>query len=119
MENLFKAVTTIIKTAESVDKALQDDKVSIAEGIGIGITVIPWIGIFKNFDKILADMKQWNDTSLEQTIQYVRDELQLSNPATEQIVEQAVEILFRFAYVVIAPSQDFARAEAPCVEKMA
>ena len=52
----------------------------------------------------MADMKQWNDTSLEQTIQYVRDELQLSNPATEQIVEQAVEILFRFAYVVDRPS---------------
>ena len=119
MENLFKAVTTIIKTAESVDKALQDDKVSIAEGIGIGITVIPWIGIFKNFDKILVDMKQWNDTSLEQTIQYVRDELQLNNPGTEAIVEQAVEILFRFAYVVIAPSQGLARAEAPCVEKTA
>ena len=35
------------------------------------------------------------------------------------IVEQAVEILFRFAYVVIAPSQGLARVEAPCVEKMA
>jgi hypothetical protein len=119
MENLLKAVTTIIKTAESVDKALQDSKVTPIEGIQIGITVVPWIGIFKNFDKIMADMKQWNDTSLEQTIQYVRDELQLSNPATEQIVEQAVEILFRFAYVVIAPSQGLARVDAPCVEKTA
>lgn len=111
MENLFKAVATIIKTAESVDKALQDSKVTPIEGIQIGITVIPWISIFKNFDKILVDMKEWNDQSLEQTIQYVRDELQLSNPATEQIVEQAVEILFRFAYVVIAPGQT--RAPAP------
>ena len=49
MENLFKAVTTIIKTAESVDKALQDDKVLPMKAIAIGITVIPWIGIFKNF----------------------------------------------------------------------
>lgn len=105
MENLFKAVATIIKTAESVDKALQDSKVTPIEGIQIGITVIPWISIFKNFDKILSDMKKWNDTSLEQTIQYVKDELQMNNPATEQIIEQAVEILFRFAYVVIAPGQ--------------
>lgn len=104
MENLMKAVSTIIKTAESVDKALQDDKVTAVEGIGIGITVVPWIGIFKNFDKILADMKLWNETSLEQTIQYVRDELQLNSPKTEEVVEQAVEILFRFAFVVIAPS---------------
>lgn len=104
MENLMKAVSTIIKTAESVDKALQDDKVTPVEGIGIGITVVPWIGIFKNFDKILADMKLWNETSLEQTIQYVRDELQLNSPKTEEVVEQAVEILFRFAFVVIAPS---------------
>lgn len=119
MENLLKAVSTIIKTAESVDKALRDDKVTVTEGIAIGITVIPWIGLFKNFHKILEDMKQWNDTSLEQTIQFVRDDLQLTNPNTEAIVEQAVEILFRFAYVVVAPGQELAKAPAPVVESMA
>jgi hypothetical protein len=101
MENVKKAVETILKTVVKVDKALEDSKVSIPEGMGIALSAVPWIGVFKNIPAISEELKDWNEQKTNELVDHFKANLELRNKATEEVVEQAVEVLLRFVFMVL------------------
>jgi len=105
MENVKKAVEVVLKTVVRIDKALEDKKISVPEGLGIAMTAVPWIGVFKSFDKIAEDVKDWNDEKTNELIQHFKNNLELRNKATEDVIEQAVEVVLRLTFMVYAPKK--------------
>lgn len=103
MENTKKAVEIILKTVVKVDKALEDRKVSIPEGLGIAMTAVPWIGVFKELDVIATELKEWTPEQSNDLIEHFKNNLELRNKATEEVIEQAVEVLLRLVFMVYAP----------------
>lgn len=103
METTKKAVEIILKTVVKVDKALDDRKVSIPEGLGIAMTAVPWISVFKSFDLIADELKDWSDEKTSELVEHFKTNLELRNKDTELMVEQAVEVLLRLAFMIYAP----------------
>lgn len=103
METTKKAVETILKTVTKVDKALEDKKLSIPEGLGIAMTAVPWIGVFKELDQIAIELKEWTPEQSTELIEHFKNNLELRNKATEEVIEQAVEVLLRLVFMVYAP----------------
>lgn len=103
MENVKKAVEVILRTVGKIDVALEDKRVSIPEGLGIALSAVPWIGVFKNFPAISAELKEWDETKTNALVEHFKENLELRNKATEAVVEQAVEVLLRMAYMIYAP----------------
>ena len=103
METTKKAVEIILKTVVKVDKALEDRKVSIPEGLGIAMTAVPWIGVFKDLDAIAEELKVWTPEQTNELLEHFKNNLELRNKATEEVIEQAVEVLLRLVFMVYAP----------------
>lgn len=103
MENVKNAVEVVLKTVVKVDKALEDKKVSIPEGLGIAMSAVPWVGVFKSFDKIAEEIKDWNEEKTNTLVTHFKDNLELRNKATEEVIEQAVEVILRLAFMIYAP----------------
>ena len=103
METTKKAVETILKTVVKVDKALEDRKVSIPEGLSIAMTAVPWIGVFKDLDAIAEELKVWTPEQTNELLEHFKNNLELRNKATEEVIEQAVEVLLRLVFMVYAP----------------
>lgn len=100
MENLKKAVSKIIQTSMVVDKALEDKKISIPEGMSIGISAIGWLWIFRNFRKVIEDFKAMTEETLKLLIEDIKNELDLRNDVAEEVVEQALAIILNIAFVM-------------------
>lgn len=105
MENVKNAVEVILKTVVKVDKALEDKKISIPEGLGIAMSAVPWVGVFKSFDKIAEELKDWNEEKTAQLIEAFKVNLELRNKATEEVIEQAVEVVLRLTFMIYAPKK--------------
>jgi hypothetical protein len=105
MENVKNAVEVILKTVVKVDKALEDKKISIPEGLGIAMSAVPWVGVFKSFDKIAEELKDWNEDKTGQLIEIFKNNLELRNKATEEVIEQAVEVVLRLTFMIYAPKK--------------
>jgi len=101
MENLKKAVSKIIATAMTVDAALEDKKLTIAEGLRIGISAVGWVWIFKNFYVVAADFKAMTETDVPVLNAYIAETLDLRNDVTEAVVEQALDIILNLAAVMV------------------
>ena len=100
MENLKKAVSKIIQTSMVVDKALEDKKVSIGEGMGIGLSAIGWMWIFRNFRAIVEDFNAMTEETVKLLIDDIKVELDLRNDVAEEVVEQALTIILNIAFVM-------------------
>jgi hypothetical protein len=61
--------------------------------------------LFKSFDKIAEDVKDWNDEKTNELIQHFKNNLELRNKATEDVIEQAVEVVLRLTFMVYAPKK--------------
>lgn len=103
MENVKKAVETVLRTVVKIDKSLEDKKVSIPEGLAIAMTAVPWISVFKSFDLIADELKDWSDEKTSELVEHFKTNLELRNKDTELMVEQAVEVLLRLAFMIYAP----------------
>lgn len=102
MENVKKAVEVILKTVVKIDISLEDKKVSIPEGLGIAMSAVPWISVFKNIPAIGEELKDWNEEKTSQLVELFKTNLELRNKATEEVVEQAVEVILRLTFMVMA-----------------
>lgn len=105
MENVKKAVETVLKTVVKIDNALEDKRVTIPEGLGIAMSAVPWIGVFKNIPAISAELKDWDEDKTADLVKHFKDNLDLRNKATEEVVEQAVEVLLRLAFMIYSPKK--------------
>ena len=102
MENLKKAVSKVITTAMVVDRNLEDGKLTVPEGMGIALSAVAWVWIFRNFRKVVEDFKALDETGVAELNRQIQAEFDLRNDTAEAVVEQALEIIIRLTAVMVA-----------------
>ena len=97
MENIKEALRTIVNVAEKTDNALEDGKVSIAEGISIAVTAIGLIKVVKTFDTLKNEFINLNSQQKTVLGQWFAEEFSLRNDKTEEIIEQIFNALLQLS----------------------
>jgi len=102
-EKTTSALSVLITAANKVDAAISDDgKISLTEGIGIAMTGIGLINIFKNIGEIAGELKNITPDALTALIELFKTKFDLKNDEAELMVEQGLEVLARLVLVVFA-----------------
>lgn len=102
-EKTTAALNTLLTAANKVDAAISDDgKISLAEGIGLAMTGIGLVSVFKNIGEIAVELKAINQVALDELIEMFKTKFDLKNDVAELMVEQGLEVLLRLAVVVFA-----------------
>lgn len=100
MENLEKALTKVLQTVETVAKAYEDKKIVVTEWIKIGGSAVLWTWIFKNLDKIKADMDNATEEGMNVMIENLKVKFDIPQDQMEEVLEQALSIILNFLVMV-------------------
>lgn len=94
MKETKKALLTIAKIGSKVDSSLADDgKISVSEGIGLGMSALGLIGVFKNIGEIKAELTNLDDAGKAELVEAFVEEFDIKNDDAEAKVEAGVEML--------------------------
>ena len=94
IEKIKEALNTCIEVGTKIDQALVDDgKISIVEGIGIGIKALKFIQVAKNIKEIKAEFFDLDENEKTELKLFVAAKLELSNKEAEMWIEKAFDTL--------------------------
>jgi len=100
MENLKKALSTLMSITEKTDSALADDgKISITEGVGIAMSAIGLVKVVKNAKTIKQDYLGLSDDDRTDLAAWFVAEFDIMNDNAEQIVESIFSALLQLGIV--------------------
>jgi hypothetical protein len=97
IETLKQDITTIAKVIGKVDKALEDDKVSLSEGIGLAFELPGLFKIAKSYKNAWAELRDLSDDEVAELSDHFAQEFDLSDDDAEIMVENFVELLLSLA----------------------
>ena len=92
IERLKEDLTVIGKVAAKVDKALEDGKVSITEGVGLAFSLPDLIGVAKTMKEAYAELKDLTSPEKDELVEHFKAEFDLANDKAEAAVEKIVEL---------------------------
>ena len=87
MENLKNAILKVVKVVEKTDDAFEDGQFTVIEGIGIGVNLVPFIGVFQSWKEIKAEYIALTDESRIELISWFTENFDIRNDNVEVIVE--------------------------------
>lgn len=94
IDNLKIALVAAINFGESIEKNLDDGKITLAEALGIGAGHFgDIVRVLKNGTKIKAEFLDLDESERLELVELVKDELDLNNEHIEVIIEKAIEML--------------------------
>lgn len=99
MENLKKALSVCVKVAEKSFEAMEDGKVTVSEGVNIGMSALGFIGVVRNFPTI---KDEYLNLTAEQKIalsEWFAEEFDIVNDSIEAVVEQVINVLINLGEV--------------------
>ena len=92
IEKISKALITLAKIAEGVEKALADDKISVGEGLAIGFDAIGLIGVVKNLKAIKEELFDLTQEEVTEICVAFQQEFDIADDNVEEIVETVIEL---------------------------
>jgi len=103
--NLQQALKVIITTSMSVDKALEDTKITPLEWAQIAIKSMQFWKVFKTIQPIYADLQNLDEQSREELNQWLIQEFDLRNDQLEQTIEKLFQILLEASKIFTSFTQ--------------
>lgn len=97
MEKIKEALKIIINITEKTDRALEDDKISIAEGVNMAMSAIGLIKVIKTFDALKSEFINLSNEQKTALGTWFANEFQLRNDKTEEIIEQVFKALLQLS----------------------
>lgn len=104
--NLQQALKVIITTSMSVDKALEDTKITPLEWAQIAIKSMQFWKVFKTIQPIYADLQNLDVQSRQELHQWLAHEFDLRNDQLEQTLENLFRILLEASDLLSALKQN-------------
>lgn len=92
IKQLKKSLTVLAKITGAIDKALEDGKVNIAEGIGIAFKAVDLIGVIKNLKQARAELADLTEPEASELTEHFAKEFDLLNDEAEQMVEVVIDL---------------------------
>ena len=102
----------VIELAEAIDISLADGEFTFGDITNLVSAMMAAGDGFADINLIPAEMKDLNEAEALELYTYVKDELELDNPKTEEIVECALEIGLK-VYQLIQLIREEPAAPAP------
>lgn len=99
MEKLKNALKVCSDVAEKSFEALEDGKVSVPEGLGIGMKALGFINVVKDFPEIKEEYTSLTDEQKVELSAWFADEFDIVNDSTEFIIEQVVTVIVNLGEV--------------------
>lgn len=101
MEKTKSAIKVFMKTGTKVMEAVKDDgKVDLGESMGIAMSAVGFVGVFKNISAIKEEIKNATPEQIAETVAEFKEEFDIPNDEAEKIVETGVEILTNIAVMI-------------------
>jgi len=97
---LKEALKTIVDISVTIDKDLEDNKLSLMEKIDIAIKSIKLISVIKNIKVIWAQYKDLDDEEKAELITYFKEKFDLRNDLTEEIIERIFEAIINLQEII-------------------
>ena len=102
MEKTKEALQTLLKVGSKVVKAQADDgKIDMGEAIGISLSAVGIIGIFKNLPAIEEEIKNITPTDVTELVNTFNADFDLPNDITEAKIEAGIEVLGQMVIMLI------------------
>jgi hypothetical protein len=99
MENLKKALLTVIETGEATVDALEDGKISIGEGVAITWKAIGFIKVVQNFSAIKDEYIALNQDEILELTEWFNEEFDIVNEDAEAVVELIFSVIINLGSV--------------------
>jgi len=99
MENLKKALLTVIETGEATVEALEDGKISIGEGVSITWKAIGFIKVVQNFSAIKDEYIALTEQQKIELIEWFNEEFDIANEDAEAVVELIFSVIINLGSV--------------------
>lgn len=94
-------VINIAKILSKVDKAMEDDKVTFIEGIGLSFEIPKVFLIIKTYKGLIKEVKELDEAELKEVSEAFAIEFDLKNDEAELMVEQIIEVIVTTAAAII------------------
>ncbi len=107
MENIKEALKAIVTITEKTDNALEDGRVSIAEGISIAMSALGLIKVVKTFGTLKTEFLNLTGEQKNELGKWFAGEFHLRNDKTEEIIEQVFN-----AFLQLSDSLDLIKKAA-------
>ena len=112
MEQSKKALKTILDIMAKVVKADEDGKISLAEGIGIGIASISLVNVFKNIPAIEAEFKAITPEGIAELIAEFSADFDIADQAMEAKIKAGAAVLGQLIVSVLTQLADASAKQA-------
>jgi hypothetical protein len=97
IEKLKAALGAVIKLAKVTDTALDDKKITVIEGLKIGVASFQvWLAV-KDFDTLKAEYADLDETEKDELVTYFVTEFDLNEDDIEEIIEEIFTALMQLA----------------------
>lgn len=90
IDQLKQDLATLAKITKAVEGALEDGKISVAEGIGISFKAIDLIKVIKNLKELKEELLDLDVTEAPELAAYFAEVFDISNDKAEEVIEQIV-----------------------------
>jgi len=102
-DKLKNAIKTIIDLVEGVDEALEDGKLSLAEGISIAVSAVPdGAAVWASRAELVEEVQDLDDDELIDLENFIATEFDIRNDLAEEVVEAAIDFAVSGVGLVLA-----------------
>lgn len=101
MQKTIEALQVLFKVGNKVIKAESDGKIDTGEAIGIAISAVGIVGVFKNLPAIGAELKAITPEDVNQIVEVFKDEFDLPNDELEAKIEAGLEALAQMVIMLL------------------
>ena len=97
IEVLKKDLTTVANLIKKIDVALEDDKISFTEAIGLAFQIPDVFKIVKTYKDAVGELKDLTQAEAEELSVHFAGEFDLTNDKAEEMVEQILSVIVAIA----------------------
>ena len=102
-DKLKNALKTVINVVEGVDEALEDGKLSLAEGISIAVSAVPsGAEVWASRAELVEEVKDLDDDEIIDLENFIAAEFDIRNDKAEKVVEKAIGALVSIGELAFA-----------------
>ena len=101
MEKTKEALATLLKVGSKIAKADVDGKIDMGEALGISISAVGMISIFKNLPTIEQEIKNITPSDVTELVNEFNADFDLPNDVTEGKIKAGVEVLSQMVIMLI------------------
>lgn len=106
MEKTKKAIGTLLKLANKVIADVKDDgKIDFGEAMGLAISGVGLIGIFKDLPEIQIELKGIDAVGVSEIVEAVKADFDLADDVLEAKIEAGLEVLAQMLIMVFGKQE--------------